>query len=482
MDNLNATSLNGASRAVPRESSDELCDTAGWQVAVAATVKSNNPQHPAAAGPTIASTSTSAPTGSAIGRNAAPGRIEPAGLPPGPLSAADYEKVGARNRYLAGKYDADSWADRALDVFTDAMKDPANVLTASERSEHQALSAKIVETIYPQPSAEAARLDAMASSPIGTIAWLATREAGGSPRAQDLAFGLGQVAGLAALVYGARAGLTFLAAQTEPSEAAIAAEAAKARNGATVAAGSKADEIETLVNSSGGRRDVEVPRRPGQRREDGGSAPPIIGSGRTAGKAPGEIRLDTPDRIQATEPTPDGKGWLKWQLFDAESGAKFGDVDVSIHDPAHPGPPLVYLNRKVAELGTGFVTLKADFSFTTASLRIVQSKWEQIFGRPLEDFGGPVLDENLSNFQVEFARIRTANVNLTPQQIGDRAIREVSFGKGRIQIGFGDLRVEMDGYGRVDIKKGPYQDRHVENVPTLVRVSAKRTPGWGGKP
>jgi hypothetical protein len=396
------------------------------------------------------------------------------------LGAADYEKVGARNRYLAGKYDADSWADRALDVFTDAMKDPANVLTASERNEHRALSAKIVETIYPQPSAAAARLDAMASSPIGTIAWLATREAGGSSRAQGLAFGLGEVAGLAALVHGARAGLTFLGAQTEPNEAAIAAEAAKARNGAKVAADNKADEIETLVNSSGRQRDVEVPRAPEQRRE-GGSATPIIGSGRTAGKVPGTIWLDTPDRIQATEPTPDGTGWLKWQLFDAESGAKFGDVDVSIHDPAHPGPPFMYLNTKVAKVGTGFVTLKAPFSFTVESARIVQSKWEQIFGRPLMEFRVHLLQENLIRFQVEFARIRAATPGLTRQEIGDLVARRMSAAKAAIRLGFGDLRVDMSGNGNVYFKEGPYRGRYLENVPTEVGGSARRTRDSGGK-
>jgi hypothetical protein len=157
-------------------------------------------------------------------------------------------------------------------------------------------------------------------------------------------------------------------------------------------------------------------------------------------------------------------------------------VDVSIRDSANPGPPWVYLNPKVAELGTGIVTLEADFSFTVESLRIVQLKWEKIFGRPLEEFGGPVLDENLGNFQFEFDRVRAANADLTPQQIGDLAIREVSFGKGRIQAGFGDLRVKMDSFDKVDIKKGPYQGQHVENVPKEVWVSAKRTPGSGRKP
>jgi hypothetical protein len=80
------------------------------------------------------------------------------------------------------------------------------------------------------------------------------------------------------------------------------------------------------------------------------------------------------------------------------------------------------LSQSAEGFGTGIVTLEADFSFAVESLRIVQSKWE-IFGRPLEDFGGPVLDENLGNFQFEFDRIRAAN-DLTPQQIGDLAIRD----------------------------------------------------------
>jgi hypothetical protein len=82
------------------------------------------------------------------------------------------------------------------------------------------------------------------------------------------------------------------------------------------------------------------------------------------------------------------------------------------------------LSQSAEGFGTGIVTLEADFSFAVESLRIVQLKWEKIFGRPLEDFGGPVLDENLGNFQFEFDRIRASNADLTPQQIGDLAIRD----------------------------------------------------------
>jgi hypothetical protein len=287
MDNLSATSLNGARRALPRESSDELsCDTAGWQVAAARAATGTNPQHPAAAEPTMSSTLTSAPTWSPTGQSTAPNPIEPASLPPGPLSSANYEKAGARNRYLAGKYDPNSWTDRALNVFTGAMTDPANVLTASEQNEHRALSAKIVETVFPQPVAAAARLDAMESSPVGAIAWVVAREAGASQRDQDFTLWLGRsVEGFVMAYAGPRAGLTFLNAQTVlvPREAAIAAEAAEARNGAKAAAGSKADEIETPVDSPGRWKDEEAQRTPRQRREGSGSSTPIIGSGGTAG-------------------------------------------------------------------------------------------------------------------------------------------------------------------------------------------------------
>jgi hypothetical protein len=209
-----------------------------------------------------------APTASARAQNSAPDPIEPESLPPGPLSAAAYEKVGARNKYLAGKYDPDSWSDRALNLLTDAMKIPANVLTASERSEHRKLTAKIIATLFPQPTADEARLSAMLSSPIGTIAWVATREAGGSRSAQDLALAIGLSAEGMPMVAGPRAGLKFLNAQTELApiearEAAIAAEAPKARNEVKPAAGQKADELEALVESPSRRRDPIARRTPG---------------------------------------------------------------------------------------------------------------------------------------------------------------------------------------------------------------------------
>jgi hypothetical protein len=187
------------------------------------------------------------------------------------------------------------------------------------------------------------------------------------------------------------------------------------------------------------------------------------------------IKLDSPARIDATKPVQMGDV-LNWKLFDSVSQAQFSDVDVDITDPANPGAPDQYLTPKDATLPSGDkVKLEADFSFTDESLKKNQSVWEEHFKKPLTDYSGSLADENLGNFQAEYAKIRVKNPGLSPQEIGDLAIREVSFGKGRIRVFFGKLSVMMEGFQDVDIKMGPNRGQHVENVPTVVKVSAKKT-------
>jgi hypothetical protein len=64
---------------------------------------------------------------------------------------------------------------------------------------------------------------------------------------------------------------------------------------------------------------------------------------------------------------------------------------------------------------------------------------------------------------------------MNAQQIGDAAIRKVSFGTARIEIGFGKLRVTMEGFQDVVIAEGKNMGTRVENVPTVVKVSAQKT-------
>ena len=148
---------------------------------------------------------------------AAPGPIDPVTLPQASLDSAQYAMVVARNQYLASKYDPSSTADRAENLVTGAMSDPARVLTPGEQAEHKALSAAIFRTLLPPPTPDEARLDAIAASPLGKMAFLGVRATGGSQASQDLALNLGTaVGGIGLSAAGPRAGpaTAFLGAQT----------------------------------------------------------------------------------------------------------------------------------------------------------------------------------------------------------------------------------------------------------------------------
>lgn len=187
------------------------------------------------------------------------------------------------------------------------------------------------------------------------------------------------------------------------------------------------------------------------------------------------ITLDSPARIEATPPQQVGNE-VKWKLFDSQSGAEFSDVDVDVSDPKNPGAPDQYLQPKNARLPNGEkAKLEAKFPFTDESLKKNQSVWEKYFNKELTHYSGSIGDENLGNFQAAYDDIRAKNPGMSPQEIGDQAIREVSFGKGRTRVGFGDLSVNMEGFQDVTIEMGPNKGRVVKNVPTTVSVWAGKT-------
>jgi hypothetical protein len=74
------------------------------------------------------------------------------------------------------------------------MNDPANVRTPSEQAEHEALSQKIFDTVFPPPTLAETRLNMMAASPIGATLSVFTGAVGGSQLAQDRALIAGSVA------------------------------------------------------------------------------------------------------------------------------------------------------------------------------------------------------------------------------------------------------------------------------------------------
>jgi hypothetical protein len=199
------------------------------------------------------------------------------------------------------------------------------------------------------------------------------------------------------------------------------------------------------------------------------------------------IKLESVEQIRASEPVPavneDGEPLLYWNLSDSKSGAVFSEVEVDLSDPANPGPPDQLLTPKEATIpGTlEKVKLEADFPFTDASLAKNRAVWEARFARPLENYGGSLGKENLGNFQHEFGQIREANPGMSPTEIGNLAIRKISFGRGRISEGYGDLSVELDGFENVKVAEGKHAGEQVPDAPTVVKVNALKTPSGGGR-
>ncbi|HEV8027359.1 MAG TPA: hypothetical protein VGP50_08000 [Stellaceae bacterium] len=165
-------------------------------------------------GPGLSSDAAPQPASTAIGPSAtdngdpppvassAQDKAPPSPLAPIPLSdiqkpiqfrGADYEAMGQRLRYLNGKYDPQSWGDQITSAFTGGLNDPSRVMTDSERAEQAALKDKLNQVIKdhydPQPTPDEARLDNMASSPLGTAAWLGARALGASQQQQDATLG-----------------------------------------------------------------------------------------------------------------------------------------------------------------------------------------------------------------------------------------------------------------------------------------------------
>ncbi|WP_448954903.1 hemagglutinin repeat-containing protein [Labrys neptuniae] len=83
---------------------------------------------------------------------------------------------------------------------------------------------------------------------------------------------------------------------------------------------------------------------------------------------------------------------------------------------------------------------------------------------------GSLAEDNLTNFQKEFARAKVANPTLTDQQLGDIAIRRVSFGTARIALGYGDLSVKLIEFETKTV------DGILMNIPKKISVNAKPTP------
>lgn len=242
---------------------------------------------------------------------------------------------------------------------------------------------------------------------------------------------------------------------------------------------------------------VEVPQTPGEGRgpvvvEPEPSPPPRVRPGTEPGSTdaprtpvrppppadlkPGEIWVDTPDRIVAG-PRDEMPGHVEYYLYDSESGAEFCLVEQELSAPNTPeGGPHLTLTPKTAVLPDGTtVSLRAPFPWTRVALARAVEVYRAQYGHPPPDLTGPIAWQNLANFQMEYAAIREANPGMSQAEIGSRAAAQISYGRHRIAIGYGDLTARMSYFGDVTVTDRSGASVTLHDVPWSVTIEARPT-------
>ncbi|MBB5020693.1 hypothetical protein HNQ59_004018 [Chitinivorax tropicus] len=163
-------------------------------------------------------------------------------------------------------------------------------------------------------------------------------------------------------------------------------------------------------------------------------------------------------------PVGDGARTVKFQRsdlsvsFNADLGE--GSVLVRAAGETHEvglistvdGSPQFYLDNRVVTSAGESIKLKLEGgSLTRAVLEDTLSAYKAVYGRAPSELSGSLAQSNLSNFKNEFSRLRQQNFVNTNQAVADMAIRNISFGKSRIQLGYGNLTTQIGDFSSIGI-------------------------------
>uniref|UniRef100_UPI0015BEEFAE hypothetical protein n=1 Tax=Pseudomonas aeruginosa TaxID=287 RepID=UPI0015BEEFAE len=131
-------------------------------------------------------------------------------------------------------------------------------------------------------------------------------------------------------------------------------------------------------------------------------------------------------------------------VFVNAAGEKHTVGYVSIVDES----PQFYLDNRIIIKSTGeSVKLKLEGgSLTQAALEETISVYKANYGKMPPELSGTLADSNMKNFKTEFSKIRGENFVYTNQFVADKAIRNISFGANRINIGYGNLTTQIGGF------------------------------------
>lgn len=200
---------------------------------------------------------------------------------------------------------------------------------------------------------------------------------------------------------------------------------------------------------------------------------PAPAGGRGAAGAKSSAAADTPGANSKVVDGPRNVTFRRSDLsvkLDAETGE--GAVYVKAAGETHTvglisivdGSPQFYLDNRVVTAAGESIKLKLQGgSLTKAALEDTISAYKTVYNKAPPNLSGSLADKNLKNFQNEFSRLRAQDFVRTDQTIADLAVRNISFGANRIDIGYGDLATKIGGFNS-------------EGVPTKVFVHGSPSP------
>lgn len=124
----------------------------------------------------------------------------------------------------------------------------------------------------------------------------------------------------------------------------------------------------------------------------------------------------------------------------------------------------------------GIIIKGTGFGLTNEILKRSIDIYAAEHGAPPEYLNGTIIKKNLSNFQVEYDKARnTLPLNTPKNKVSEEAIKNISFGKERVNLGYDQISVDAGGMSDVEV-----DGKKLTDVPTKVKITAGRKPD--GKP
>lgn len=108
-------------------------------------------------------------------------------------------------------------------------------------------------------------------------------------------------------------------------------------------------------------------------------------------------------------------------------------------------------------------------SLTDIALDEAIAGFSREFGHPPDTLSGSLAWKNKLNFQRAY--LTATQKGMGHQPAADWAIRQISFGRSRVERGYGELSVNATRLGEVDL--GPDLGKH--QVPTSIEITARRS-------